>query len=306
MSLRTSLLALLCAAGTSTAQAPSPAPAVEYTRISAYPLDTCVVSGKTLGPDAITFDAAGRTFRTLGADERTAVEQNPAVHAAKLDEAILARQLAHYPLDTCPITELKLGSMGAPVRIVLDETLVQLCCPACIPLAQGRRDEIAKRVRDAAFAKQVAAATTCAVSSETLAPGAGLHLMLGTALVRVKDAAAASVVQSDPMRFLDALAPRAAVPPQSGDAASGCACGAARMMSQNAPKAEATPPAQGQASKTAEAPAAGCCGGAAAKPSPTPAPASAAGCCGGAKAKAKGDAGCAPGHDAAPKPPKKG
>ena len=306
MSLRTSLLALLCAAGTSTAQAPSPAPAAEYTRISAYPLDTCVVSGKALGQAAITFVAGGRTFRTLGTDERTAVEQDPAVHAAKLDGAILARQLALYPLDTCPITELKLGSMGAPVRIVLDETLVQLCCPACIPLAQGRRDEIATRVRDAAFAKQVAAATACAVSGETLAPGAGLHLMLGTALVRVKDAAAASVVQSDPMRFLDALAPRAAVPPPSGDAASGCACGAARMMNQQATKAEATKPApeKGQAGKTAEAPAAGCCGGTDAKPSPTPAPASTGGCCGGAKAK--GDAGCASGHEAATQPAKKG
>jgi hypothetical protein len=38
-----------------------------------------------------------------------------------------------YPLDTCPITGKKLGSMGDPVTKVYGGQEVRFCCPACPP-----------------------------------------------------------------------------------------------------------------------------------------------------------------------------
>jgi len=38
-----------------------------------------------------------------------------------------------YPLDTCPITAKKLGTMGDPVTKVYDGREVRFCCPACPP-----------------------------------------------------------------------------------------------------------------------------------------------------------------------------
>lgn len=38
-----------------------------------------------------------------------------------------------YPLDTCPITGKKLGTMGDPVTKLYDGREVRFCCPACPP-----------------------------------------------------------------------------------------------------------------------------------------------------------------------------
>lgn len=36
-----------------------------------------------------------------------------------------------YPLDTCIVTDNKLGSMGDPVTIVHENQEIKLCCKAC-------------------------------------------------------------------------------------------------------------------------------------------------------------------------------
>lgn len=40
---------------------------------------------------------------------------------------------ADYPLEVCPVTGLKLGSMGEPLVRKWGEQVVQFCCPACPP-----------------------------------------------------------------------------------------------------------------------------------------------------------------------------
>ena len=38
-----------------------------------------------------------------------------------------------YPLDTCPVSGEKLGSMGAPVVYVHEGQEVKFCCKNCLP-----------------------------------------------------------------------------------------------------------------------------------------------------------------------------
>ena len=39
---------------------------------------------------------------------------------------------APYPIDTCVVSDKKLGSMGEPVVIEHEGTTVKFCCEACI------------------------------------------------------------------------------------------------------------------------------------------------------------------------------
>lgn len=55
-------------------------------------------------------------------------EEKPAT-AAKANERIGDP----YPLDICPITGKKLGTMGDPVTKLYDGREVRFCCPACSP-----------------------------------------------------------------------------------------------------------------------------------------------------------------------------
>lgn len=38
-----------------------------------------------------------------------------------------------YPIDTCVVSDEKLGSMGEPVEVVHKGTTVKFCCDSCIP-----------------------------------------------------------------------------------------------------------------------------------------------------------------------------
>jgi hypothetical protein len=173
-----------------------------------YPLATCIVSGETLEGDAVkTFAVEGRTYRTCCGKCQKKVEAEPAAYAPKLDAAIVAQQLAAYPLPSCPVSGKLLGSMGEPVRLVLDETLVQLCCSGCNKKALASPAAMAEKVRDAAHAAQGAGypRTTCLVSGEALGADA-VDLMYGTTLVRLCCKGCADDFEKAPAGFLAELA----------------------------------------------------------------------------------------------------
>jgi hypothetical protein len=50
----------------------------------------------------------------------------------KLDKAVVAKQSADYPLDTCVVSGEPLGSMGEPINVVVNGELVKLCCKGCV------------------------------------------------------------------------------------------------------------------------------------------------------------------------------
>ena len=96
-----------------------------------YPVQVCPVSGEELDSDAMVLDIDGREYRVCCAGCKKKVLADPNMWTRKLDEQIIREQDKSYPLDTCPISGSKLGSMGEPVKIVLDNYLIKLCCAGC-------------------------------------------------------------------------------------------------------------------------------------------------------------------------------
>lgn len=103
-------------------------------QLPGYPTDTCVIDGKKLGsmgdPVNIVVEnrlvrlSCGACLKELHADHAKAI--------AKLDEAVIAKEKPHYPLETCVVSGKKLGEMGEPVEYIHAGHLVRLCCKKCV------------------------------------------------------------------------------------------------------------------------------------------------------------------------------
>ena len=104
-----------------------------------------------------------------------------------------------YPLDTCPVSGGKLGSMGDPVVKTHDGREVRFCCDGCIAKFESDKEgHIAKIdariVRDQTPFYPLA---QCVVSGEPLTDGA-VDLVYGNRLVRLCCAMCASEFKADP------------------------------------------------------------------------------------------------------------
>jgi hypothetical protein len=101
--------------------------------------------------------------------------------------------------------------MGEPARVVVDGTLVQMCCAKCTKKVTAEAAAMAQKVRDAAFAAQSAKypLKTCPVSGKELGADA-VSTMFGTTLVKTCCAKCVATIEKDPAKYLDKLAPAAA------------------------------------------------------------------------------------------------
>lgn len=153
----------------------------------AYPLDTCVVSGRPFAVGKMeVVEVEGRKFKLCSAACEEKLRKDPQGYVAKLDTAVVEVQLADYSLDSCPISGKKLGSMGGPVKLVLDNHLVQLCCMGCQAKAKARKDEIVRSIQTAAYAKQKDSypLKTCLKTGDALDPKGTIEVMHGPTLLR--------------------------------------------------------------------------------------------------------------------------
>jgi hypothetical protein len=98
-----------------------------------YPLETCMVSGEKLGSmgDPINLVVGNRLVKICCAGCEKTVRANPAKYIDQLNKAAADAQRASYPLETCPVSGEKLGSMGEPVEVVYAGRLMKLCCGGC-------------------------------------------------------------------------------------------------------------------------------------------------------------------------------
>ncbi len=99
-----------------------------------YPMTTCPVSDEALGtmgePVNMVYD--NRLVRFCCNMCVRKFKQAPAEYLAELDAAVIAHQMASYPLATCMVSGQKLGGMGDPVDLVVGDHLVRFCCGGCI------------------------------------------------------------------------------------------------------------------------------------------------------------------------------
>ena len=133
------LAALLAAGPGLAAPTTKPAAAAPATRpaADAYPLDLCPVSDEPITEmgKPLVKEIDGRTVKFCCAHCVEAFQKEPEKYNKKMDEMIVAKEKASYPLDTCVVTGEKLGGdMGAPVDYVYRPTnrLVRFCCDGCV------------------------------------------------------------------------------------------------------------------------------------------------------------------------------
>jgi len=172
-----------------------------------YPDNLCIVSDEPLEADAVTVTIEGETFKACCKKCAAKVEKDHAKYSAKLAERQKAAQLANYPLKTCVVSKEELGSMGEPVKLMLDGTRVQVCCKSCTKKATAKPAEMAQKVKDAAYAaQQKTANTTCPVGGEKLEDKV-VEVMFGTKLVRFCCEKCAAKFEQEPAKYADKLTP---------------------------------------------------------------------------------------------------
>src|SRR5690606_26702842 len=249
-----------------------------FTTTDGYPIDTCIVSDEPLDGSIKTFKVDGHTFKTCCNKCKAKVEKDPKSYIAQKEKAVIAAQSATYALTTCPISGKALGDKA--VSVVVDNTLVKLCCPNCEDKLTSDPAPAIAKVQQAAFARQSAdyAATKCPVSGHDLDASA-VPVMHGTTLVKL--------CCEDCMTKLSAhaneMAAKVAAKADAKDAKGDKSGDAKREKSGgNAPMANAVPSDQGGACCETGKAESGCCQ-AGAKGEAKPA---AGGCCEAAKKEA--------------------
>ena len=80
-------------------------------------------------------------------------KDDPAEYIAKLDKAVVQQQEKIYPLQTCPVSDEKLGSMGEPVNYVVGTTLIRFCCSKCVKTFEKDPLPVIAKVHEAWKAK---------------------------------------------------------------------------------------------------------------------------------------------------------
>lgn len=97
-----------------------------------YPLHTCVVSGKEIADgEGIDYVYNNRYVKLCCGGCESKVEGDPAKYIGEVDAAVIKAQEASYSAKTCPVSGEKLGSMGDPVKLVVANQLVEVCCKGC-------------------------------------------------------------------------------------------------------------------------------------------------------------------------------
>lgn len=102
-----------------------------------YPLKTCVVeSSDELAPgphgDPVSMVYRNRLVRFCCKGCVKPFKQSPGSFVETLNAAVIAQQKDAYPLSMCVVDNVKLGERGPTVDYVIGDTLVRLCCTACV------------------------------------------------------------------------------------------------------------------------------------------------------------------------------
>lgn len=131
----------------------------EKAKEDTYPLKTCIVSGEQLGSmgKPFVYKHEGREIRFCCAGCVGRFEKDPDAYLKKMDKAIIAAELADYPLETCVVSGDTLGTMGEPVDHVYDNHLIRFCCTGCIKAFEKEPDKymtIIEKVREAQEAER--------------------------------------------------------------------------------------------------------------------------------------------------------
>ncbi len=123
------------------------------TQKPSYPTNKCLFSDEELGPKSKDVVVNNRLVRVCCGGCAKKLHKDPTPTLKKLDELIIAKQGANYPLNTCIVSKEALGSMGKPKDIIVSNTLVRVCCKGCVKTVTKNPAAAVAKVKAAAKKK---------------------------------------------------------------------------------------------------------------------------------------------------------
>ena len=173
-----------------------------------YTLETCPVSGAKLDSkgDPVVLVQDGRKVKFCCAGCKPKFEADPASFIAKIDEQIIAQQKKFYPIETCIVGEGKLGSMGEPLDLVVNNRHVRLCCAGCEKKLKADPAAFIAKLDKLVIAAQTKyyKLTQCPISGEALNAKA-LNVVVGNRLVKICCAGCEAKVKANPVKMFAML-----------------------------------------------------------------------------------------------------
>jgi YHS domain-containing protein len=133
--------------------------AIVEQQLAYYPLNACVVSGEKFGGEMgepMNQVYHNRLVRFCCQMCAPAFTKNPESYLSRLDSAVVANQIAAYPLNTCVISGQKLGSMGPPVDYVYGNRFVRFCFWGCVDAFNENPTEGLAKIDAAMKAEKIA------------------------------------------------------------------------------------------------------------------------------------------------------
>jgi len=128
---------------------------------------------------------------------------------ALAEEAVQSRAAGDiYPLDTCPVSDGKLGGMGDPVVKEYDGREVRFCCDGCIATFEAKKDEYWKKIDAAIVAQQkpLYPLDTCMVTGQKLGSmGDPVEYVYKNRLIRFCCAGCIDAFKKDPAKYVATL-----------------------------------------------------------------------------------------------------
>ncbi|MFT7487573.1 MAG: hypothetical protein ACI9F9_003434 [Candidatus Paceibacteria bacterium] len=100
-----------------------------------WPLTTCPVSGEAFGGEMgepIDYVVGTRYAKLCCKGCIGKAKKDPAAFIEKLNAQVMPALAKAYPMDTCVVSDEKLGSMGEPIDRMHGHRLVRLCCKGCL------------------------------------------------------------------------------------------------------------------------------------------------------------------------------
>ncbi len=161
-------------------------------------------TGEKLGDKPVAYQHQGRDLLFANEQSLEAFKKDPAALLKKVDEQIVEQQLKLYPIDTCVVAGEKLGEMGDPVNVVVNNRLIRLCCGGCKKSAITKYDEHVKKLNAAAIEQQAPkyANKTCVVSEQDEVGDKPTDLVIGGRLVRLCCEDCEAAVKANPAKYL--------------------------------------------------------------------------------------------------------
>ena len=173
--------------------------------VYARPFDA--LTGEPLGDSPLKVTLDGRELRFATKANAETFNKAPADALAKLDAAMVAEQVGRYPLNTCVITGEKIGEMGTPVDVIVNNRLFRLCCNGCVKQVKQKPAAAFEKLNAAVIAAQNPAypLKTCLVMKDDALESDAIDYVVANRLVRFCCTDCLAKFEKEPLKYLPAL-----------------------------------------------------------------------------------------------------